>query len=184
MEWKNRTAYVFIKACPGKSDQVYQKVTEWKNVIGAVMTTGEYDIIAWVDTEGTGDAYKWISDIRSWPEVERTATNQTYYGYRTEKPFWDQPAYAWFKFRCPDIQSSYDWLKSKNYCAFASCIPGEYDYIGMFYGKTFEEVYDYVTEFKSKGYEVECYAPLKCWWNKKYEQTWQQYEKYDVKAPC
>ena len=184
MEWKNRSAYVFIKTYPGKAEQVYKKITDWENTIGVVMTTGDYDMIAWIDTEGIGDAYQWITQVRCWPEVERTSTHQTYYGYRNDRPFWDMPAYAWFKFRCPDFQSTYDWCKTNDNVAFAACIPGDYDYIGMCYGKNYNEVYDYMAEFKAKGYEVEYYAPLKCWWNQKYEQKWQQYEKYDAKVPC
>ena len=66
MEWEGRTACVFVRAYPGKADVVYDKIKSWEGTIGLFMTTGPYDIIAWIDSRDIDESYK--------------VFNQSYYG--------------------------------------------------------------------------------------------------------
>lgn len=182
MEWEKRSAYVFIKTYPGKAENVYSMIKEWQNTIGVFMTTGPWDVIAWIDTKDIDEAYKWISKVRYWPEVERTSTNQTYYGYRNEREFWEMQAWAWVKIRSTDIYSTYEELKNYDWVAFTSSIPGDWDCVSMFYGENYTDIYNYVMEIKNKGYEIEYYAPLKAYWNVDYKQKWEEYENVTVQA--
>ena len=174
MDWEKRSAYVFIKCYPGKSDKVFNMIKEWDNAFGVFTTAGNWDLIAWFDAENIEETYKWISKIRYWPEVERTSTHQTYQGWMSETPFWNKPAYSWIKIRSSDIYSTYEDLKMYDYVASVASVPGEWDCVALLYGETYEEIYNYVYELTAKGYEVEYYAPLKCYWNKGYIENWCQ----------
>lgn len=180
MEWEKRSSFVFVKCYPGKADKVYNMIKEWNNTLGVFTTTGQWDLMAWLDTENIEDAYKWISKIRYWPEVEKTSTHQTYYGYKNEKPYWEKSACSWVKIRSNDIYTTYEELKMYDWIATVASVPGEWDCVAAIYGDNYEEVYNYLWELTAKGYEVEYYAPLKTWWNKQYFDSWN--EKYAAAA--
>ena len=55
MEWKNRSAYVFIKTAKGKADDVWKQFQKWDNVIGTWIVTGDWDVIVWFDIWYTTD---------------------------------------------------------------------------------------------------------------------------------
>ncbi len=180
MEWERRSSFVFVKCYPGKADKVYNMIKEWNNTLGVFTSTGQWDLMAWLDTENIEDAYKWISKIRYWPEVEKTSTHQTYYGYKNETPFWAKSACSWVKIRSNDIYTTYEELKMCDWIATVASVPGEWDCVAAIYGDSYEDVYNSLWELTSKGYEVEYYAPLKSWWNRKYLETWN--EKYAAAA--
>jgi len=172
MDWEKRSAFVFVKCYPGKTDKVYNTIREWNNVFGVFTTTGNWDLMVWLDTPNIEDAYKWVSKIRYWPEVEKTCTHQTYYGYRNEKHFWDKPTYAWVKIRSNDIYSTYEELKMYDWIGVLASVPGDWDCVACVCGDTYEDVYNYVWEITAKGFEVEYYPPLKEYWNKEYLRNW------------
>lgn len=49
MDWKNRSAYVFIKTTKGKATEVWKRFQTWDNVIGTWIVSGDYDVIVWFD---------------------------------------------------------------------------------------------------------------------------------------
>ena len=51
MDWKNRSAYIFIKTKKGKAQEVWQRMQTWNNIIGTWIIDGEWDVIAWIDAE-------------------------------------------------------------------------------------------------------------------------------------
>jgi len=175
MEWEKRSAYVYIKTFTGKTETVYDKIKEFGNTIGVFMTSGNYDLVWWVDTQDVKDAYNWISQVRGWPEVEWTSTYQTHYGYRNETGYWEKPYIGWFKVRTKDFTTTYDEWQNSDWVGVATSITGDYDWICMFYGDTYEELYKYMYELKIKGYEYEYYPVLKYYWNTEYQQKWQEF---------
>jgi hypothetical protein len=182
MEWEGRTACVFVRAYPGKADVVYDKIKSWEGTIGLFMTTGSYDIIAWIDTRDIDESYKWITEVRSWPEVERTNTSQTYHGYRNARGYWERPAEGWFQIRGTDLQMTYEELRSSEYVAFFASTAGDYDWIGMFYGEDYNEIYYYIYELKLRGCEIEYYPALKYFWNMDYKEKWEEFASSALQA--
>jgi hypothetical protein len=112
--------------------------------------------------------------MRYWPEVERTSTQQAYYGWKNEKHFWEKPAWSWIRVRSNDIYSTYEELKMYDWVASAASVPGDWDCVATIYGETYENIFNFVWELTSKGYEVEYFAPLKTFWNKQYIEKWAQ----------
>ena len=182
MEWEKRTSFVFIKTYSEKAETIYNKIKDWNNTIGVFMTTGPYDLVAWIDTEDVNEAYKWVSEMRTWPEVEWTSTQQTYFGFRNERGYWDWPANGWFKIRTTNLDKTYKDLKNCDYVAFTTSTAGDFDWIGMFYGENYNEIYNFMYEWKRKGYELEYYPTLKYYWNTEYKEKWQEFERTTVKT--
>ena len=83
-------------------------------------------------------------------------------------------AYSWVKIRSNDLYSTYEEMKMYDWVGTVASIPGEWDCVAMIYGETYQEVYNYLWELTTKGYDVEYYAPLKYYWNKDYVENWNQ----------
>ena len=132
MDWENRSAFVFIKAYPGMAEELYDKIQHAANLFCVFMTTGDYDMVAWIDTAGIGDAYNWICEVRSWPQVERTSCCPTYHGHWNEESFRHANYHAWMKVRSTDLNSPFEYAVGRETAAFAASIPGEFDCIVMF----------------------------------------------------
>ncbi len=175
MEWEKRSAYVFVKCCPGKTESVFNMIKEWDSTIGVFTLGGKWDLMTWIDTENTEETYKWISKIRFWPEVERTCTHMAYFGYRSEEWFEEKPAWTWVKVRSNEIYSTYEDLKKYEWVNSVASIPGEWDCVAMVYANNYEELYQYLWQLQTRGYDIEYYAPLKCYWNQTWKEKWSMY---------
>ena len=100
MEWKNRSAYVFIKTKKGKSDYVWKQFQNWDNVIGTwVVTGGDYDVIVWFDATDWDTVHNCVQTIKGWTEVEHTSSHMVYNGHKTDRWWWEYPAGAWVLFQ-------------------------------------------------------------------------------------
>lgn len=182
MEWSKRSAYVFVKCYPGKTEGAWNKIKKWDNTIGVFTLGGKWDLMAWIDTEDVETAYKWISEMRNWPEVDRTCTELTYYGYRKDERFWEKPAWSWIKIRSNQIYSVYEELKRCDWVGCVGCVPGEWDCVAMLCADNWEKLYNWMSDLQSKGYEVEYYAPLGRWWNPTCEKRWSEYDMIETTA--
>jgi len=69
MDWKNRSAYVFIKTKEGKSNDIWQRFHNWENMIGTWIVTGDWDVIAWFDSQDWDNVHRCVADIKRWDEV-------------------------------------------------------------------------------------------------------------------
>jgi hypothetical protein len=172
MEWKRRSAYVFIKTMPGQAEKVWDKVNQWDHTIGSAMVHWPWDIVVWFDSENIEETHKWVSEIRNWDEVEWTSTQHAFQGYKRDYWFWDRPACTWFKIRSKNMYQTYEDLKAYDWmCSFAS-VPGDWDCIGLACGNNWEETAQWLGDLKKKGYEIECYSSYRWWWNKSWEKRW------------
>ena len=172
MEWKRRSAFVFIKTRSGQADRVYDKLCAWNHAVGVFMTHWPWDMMVWFDAENIDVTHKWVEEIRSWDEVDWTSTQPVFMGYKRDYWFWERPACAWVKLRSKTMDQTYEDLKNYEWmCTFAS-VPGDWDCVGLVCGNNWEEVMQYMGELKGKGYELECYTPFRWWWNKKWEHHW------------
>ena len=80
--------------------------------------------------------------------------------------------------RSNDIYSTYEDLKNYDYVGFAASIPGEYDCIAMFYGENYNELFNYIWDVKSRGFDIEFFAPLKYYWNTEFKDQWQEFQQF------
>jgi len=75
MDWKNRSAYVFIKTTKGKAHDVWQRFQNWENVIGTWIVAGDWDVIVWFDAQDWDTVHRCVSEIKNWHEVEQTSSH-------------------------------------------------------------------------------------------------------------
>ena len=172
MEWKRRSAYVFVRTRPGMAENVFLKVNRWDHTIGSFMTHWPWDILVWMDAENIEETHKWVAEIRSWPEVEWTSTQPVFMGYKRDYWFWERPACAWVKIRSKTMAETYEDLKSYEWISTFSSVPGDWDCIGLVAGDSWEDVFMYMADLKSAGYEIECYTPFRWWWNESWQSRW------------
>ncbi len=175
MDWENRSAFVFIKAYPGMAEELYEKIQRASNLFCVFMTTGAYDMVAWIDTAGIGDAYNWICEVRSWPQVERTSCCPTYHGHWNEESFRNANYHAWMKIRSTDLNSPFEYTSTRETAAFAASIPGEFDCIAMFCCEDLVGVYEEVKRLRENGYEIEYFTAFQTFWSRGCENIWQSY---------
>jgi hypothetical protein len=172
MEWKRRSAYVFVRTRPGSAESVFMKVNQWDHTIGAFMTHWPWDVLVWMDAENIEDAHKWVAEIRSWREVEWTSTQPVFMGFKREYWFWEREACAWVKIRSKAMSETYEDLKRYEWMATFASVPGDWDCIGLVSGNNWQDVFMYMAELKEKGYEIECYTPFRWWWNETWRSRW------------
>ncbi len=178
MEWKRRSAYVFIKTRTGKAEYVCEKLNQWEHTIGTFMVHYPWDVMVWFDAKDIEETHKWVSEIRDYAEVEWTSTQHVFNGYKRDYWFWEYETCAWAKIRSKNMQATYDDLMNYDYVCTYSSIPGDWDCIAMICGNTWEETLNRMGELKNQGYEIECYTPYRWWWNKSWEKRWYDSEAY------
>ena len=88
MDWKNRSAYVFIKTQKGKAYDVWKRFQSWDNVIGTWIVDGNYDVIVWFDASDWETVHKCVESIKDWHEVEYTSSHMVYNGYKNDNWWW------------------------------------------------------------------------------------------------
>ena len=71
MDWRNRSAYVFIKTKKGRSQESWKKFQTWDNVIGTWIVTGDWDVIVWFDAQDWDTVHRCVTEIKKWDEVEQ-----------------------------------------------------------------------------------------------------------------
>jgi hypothetical protein len=173
MEWKRRSAFVFVKARTGMAEPVFQKLASWDHTIGVFLVHWPWDVVVWFDSENIEVTHKYVTEMRSWEGVEWTSTQHVFEGYRRESYwFWDFPVCTWVKVRSRSMVETYEDLKQYDWVSTFASIPGDWDCIGLVSGYTWDEVSAHLGELKRKGYEIECFTNYQVYWNKVWEERW------------
>jgi hypothetical protein len=172
MEWKNRTAYVFIKTAKGKSHEVWQRFQSWDTAIGTWLVTGNYDVIVWLDTQDWDTIHQCISEIKNWSEVEHTSSHMVYNGHKRNNWWWEKPAGAWVLIKENTLNETSEKIHQWDWMTSGASIPGEWDYISWVAGENWEDVWHHLIEIKNENWYVHPYVPIKSWWNQQFKDKW------------
>jgi hypothetical protein len=173
MDWKYRSAYVFIKTKKGKAKDVWQRFQTWDNMIGTWMVTGYYDVIAWFDAENWDTVHQCVGSIKDWKEVEYTSSHFVYNGHKNDNHWWwDYPAGAWVLFRENKLDEAPEKIKKWNWMFSGTSIPGEWDYMAWVGGQNWDEVWGHLYEIKGYNWDTYYHVPIKTWWNHKWKNNW------------
>ena len=180
MNWKDRSAYVFIKAKEGKAHDIWQRFQTWDNMIGAWIVTGEYDVVAWFDAKDWNTVHDCIASIKEWHEVEDTNTHMVHEGYKKESWWWERPVGAWMLFKENKLDDTtrnitkWDWITS------GASIPGNWDYMAWVEGNNWDEVWNHLYEMKNGYWRTAALVPIKSWWNQTFKNKWfNEYSSYE-----
>ena len=173
MDWKYRSAYVFIKAKEGKANEIWQRFQTWDNMIGTWIVTGEWDVIAWFDAHDWETVHRCVADIKKWNEVDHTSSHMVYNGYKNDTHWWwEKPAGAWVLFQEKGLDDTsiktkkWDWLTS------GASIPGDWDYMAWVEGNDWNDVWNHLFELKTEDCNTVAHVPIKSWWNQNWRDRW------------
>lgn len=172
MDWKNRSAYVFIKTTKSKAHEIWQRFQGWDNVIGTWIVAGEWDVIVWFDAKDWDAVHRCVADIKNWPEVEQTSSHMVYTGYKTDQWWWEKPAGAWVTIRENKLDEASNKIKEWNWLTSGASIPGYWDYITWVAGENWDDVWNHVMEMKTEDWQTSAYVPIKSWWNQDWKNKW------------
>ena len=151
MDWKNRSAYVFIKTKKGTAEYVWKKLQEWENVIGTWMVSGNYDVIVWFDAQDWDTVHRCVKSMKDWSEVEYTSSNMVYNGCKKDNWWWEQPAGAWVLLREDKLDEVNSKIKNWNWATSGASIPGDWDYITWVTGQNWNEVWTHLNELQNEN---------------------------------
>ena len=174
MDWKNRSAYVFIKTQKGKAHEIWKRFQSWNNVIGTWLVDGNWDVIVWFDASDWDTIYKCVETIKEWYEVEHTSSHMVYNGYKNDNWWWDKPAGAWVLLRESKFNEATNKLKEWDWTTCGASIAGEWDYLTWVEGYNWDEVWNHLYDLKSENWQTWAYVPIKSWWNENWKHNWWQ----------
>jgi len=172
MDWKNRSAYVFIKSKKGKANEIWKRFQKWDNMIGTWMLTGDWDVIAWIDAENWDTVHQCVATIKSWDEVDHTSSHMVYNGYKNENWWWEKPAGTWVLFKENNLDETPNKTRKWNWMTSGTSIPGEWDYMAWIGGENWDEVWNHLFEVKSENWQISAQIPIKSWWNESWKDKW------------
>lgn len=172
MDWKNRSAYVFIKTKEGKAYTVWQRFHNWDNIIGTWIVSGGYDVIAWFDAHDWDVVHRHIADIKNWDEVENTSSHMVYNGYKNDYWWWDKPVGTWVLIKENKLNETHDKIRQWNWMTSGASIPGDWDYLAWIGGENWEEIWGHLLELKAENWETSTQVPIKSWWNQSWQEKW------------
>jgi len=172
LDWKNRTAYVFIKTNKSKAQEVWQRFQKWDNVIGTWVVAGEWDVIVWFDAQDMDTVHRCVNTIKEWNEVENTSSHMVYNGFKKDWWWWEKPAGAWILLRENKLDEADTVLKNWDWTTSGASIPGEWDYLAWIGGQNWDEVWNHILEIKNKDWQTYSCVPIKSWWNENWKENW------------
>jgi len=172
MDWKNRSAYVFIKTVKGKSNEVWKQFHNWDNVIGTWIVDGEWDVIVWFDATDWDIIRSCVETIKGWKEVEHTSSHMVYNGWKNGGWWWEQPAGAWVLLRENKLGEVLEKMHNWDWTVSGASIPGDWDYMTWVGGKNWDEVWKHLVQIKKEKWETTTQVPIKSWWNEKWKEQW------------
>ncbi|MEF8848128.1 MAG: hypothetical protein V5A68_03245 [Candidatus Thermoplasmatota archaeon] len=173
MDWKDRSAYVFIKTKEGKANEIWKRFHDWHNMIGTWIVTGEYDVIAWFDAENWDVIHDCVATIKDWDEVDYTSTHMVHNGHKDEKWWWEKPVGTWVLLKENKLDEAFDKLKDWNWMTSTASIPGEWDYMTWVEGDNWDEVWNHILEIKEE-WDTSAQIPIKSWWDESWRENWWQ----------
>lgn len=172
MDWKTRSAYVFIKTKDGKASDIWQRFQSWENVIGTWIVAGEWDVIVWFDAQDWDTIHRCVSEMKNWDEVEYTSSHWVYNGFKRDNWWWEKPAGAWVLFRENKLNETSDKIKKWNWATSGASIPGDWDYIAWIEGDSWDDVWHHLVDIKRENWQTLPYVPIKSWWNQTWKDKW------------
>ena len=172
MDWKNRSAYVFIKTQKGKAYEIWKRLQSWENVIGTWLVDGNWDVIVWLDASDWETVHKWAESMKEWHEVENTSSHMVYNGFKNDNWWWEKPAGTWVLYREKKLNETPDKIRKWNWMTSGASIPGDWDYISWVAGENWDEVWNHLTELKNQNCETYPCVPIKSWWNQHWKEKW------------
>jgi len=172
MDWKNRSAYVFIKTKKGTAEYVWKKLQDWENVIGTWMVSGDWDVIVWFDAQDWDTVHRCVKSLKDWSEVEHTSSHMVYNGCKKDNWWWEEPAGAWVLLREDKLDEANTKIKSWNWATSGASIPGDWDYITWVAGHNWDEVWAHLNELQHENWQTSTYVPIKTWWNQNWKNNW------------
>ena len=172
MEWKNRSAYVFIKTKKGKADYVWKQFQNWDNVIGTWVVTGDYDVIVWFDAHDWDTVHNCVQTIKGWTEVEHTSSHMVYNGYKNDNWWWEKPVGTWVLLKENKLDETLNKTRKWNWMISGASIPGDWDYMAWIEGENWDDVWNHLLEIKSENWETSAQIPIKSWWNQSWKNKW------------
>ena len=172
MDWKNRSAYVFIKTKKGTAEYVWKKLQDWDNVIGTWMVSGDWDVIVWFDAQDWDTVHRCVKSMKDWTEVEHTSSHMVYNGCKKENWWWERPAGAWVLLREDKLDEVNSKIRNWNWATSGASIPGDWDYITWVTGENWNEVWNHLSELQSENWQTSTYVPIKTWWNQNWKNNW------------
>ena len=172
MDWKNRSAYVFIKAKEGRAHDVWQRFKSWESMIGTWIVTGEYDVIAWFDAQDWDTVHRCVAEIKSWDEVENTSSHMVYNGHKNDTWWWEKPAGTWLLIKENRLDEAPDKIRNWNWMTSGASIPGNWDYMAWVEGENWDDVWNHLLEVKTENWQTLTHVPIKSWWNQSWKDKW------------
>ena len=172
MDWKNRSAYVFVKAKEGRAHDVWQRFQSWESMIGTWIVTGEYDVIAWFDAQDWDTVHRCVAEIKNWDEVENTSSHMVYNGYKNDTWWWEKPAGTWLLIKENRLGETPDRIRSWNWMTSGASIPGDWDYMAWVEGENWDDVWNHLLEVKTENWQTLTHVPIKSWWNQSWKDKW------------
>ncbi|MFO8077164.1 MAG: Lrp/AsnC ligand binding domain-containing protein [Thermoplasmatota archaeon] len=174
MNWKDRTAYAFIKTKKGSAHQVWERFQSWDNVIGTWVVTGEYDVVAWFDAKDWDTIHDCIATIKQWDEVEDTNTHMVHQGYKTNRWWWEKPVGAWMLMKENQLDESVNRVSQWDWITSGASIPGDWDYMAWVEGENWDDVWNHLMDVKTGDWRTAALVPIKSWWNQDFKDKWWQ----------
>jgi hypothetical protein len=172
MDWKNRSAYVFIKTKEGKSHDVWRRFQNWENIIGTWIVTGNCDVIAWFDAQDWDTIRRCVGEIKNWNEVEETSSHMVYNGYKNDNWWWEKPAGTWVLVKEGRLDETLEKSRNWQWMTSGASIPGDWDYMAWIEGENWDEVWNHLMEVKSENWQTSAQIPIKSWWNQNWKNKW------------
>ena len=172
MDWKNRSAYVFIKTKKGKASEIWKKFQSWDNIIGTWLVDGQWDIIAWFDASDWDVIHQCVATIKGWDEVEHTSSHMVYNGYKNDKWWWEKPAGAWVLVKENKLNETNEKIKDWPWTISGASIAGEWDYLTWIEGQNWDEVWSHISQIKTENWETLTFVPIKSCWNQNWKNNW------------
>jgi hypothetical protein len=172
MEWKNRSAYIFLKVKEGKAQEIWQRFHNWGNLIGTWIVTGDWDVIVWIDAQDLDGVHRCVEDIKNWQEVEYTSSHMVYNGHKKDNWWWDKPYGAWVFVRENRLNETYDKSHNWHWMTSGASIPGDWDYMAWVQGENWDDVWNHLLEVKSSTWESWAQVPIKSYWNQNWKDKW------------
>ena len=172
MDWKNRSAYVFIKTKKGTAENIWKKFQDWENVIGTWMVSGDWDVIVWFDAQDWETVHRCVKSIKDWNDVEHTSSHMVYNGCKKDNWWWEEPAGAWVLLREDKLDEANTKIKKWNWATSGASIPGDWDYITWVAGHNWDEVWTHLNEMQHEKWQTSTIVPIKTWWNQDWKNNW------------
>lgn len=172
MNWKNRSAYIFIKTIKGKAQEIWQRFHKWDNIIGAWVVDGKWDVIIWIDASDWDTIHRCVETMKEWNEVEHTSSHMVYNGWKNGGWWWEKPAGTWVLLRENKLGEVLSKMQKWDWTVSGASIPGDWDYMAWVGGKNWDEVWNHLMEMKTENWQTTTQVPIKSWWNEKWKDNW------------